>query len=243
MWTGGSYASDEALLLTRPLLSLKFRYETKRCDFLLEQVAEKRSLTTFYSALIPYWAAQAQYMNRHARRAAFPLPPDFWWEIQLPEGALVELPIVVSHLLSRLKNKNSGWWVVAYTEYAARAAAFLLSEFYDSLMLWYVPPALATVIRSLDLAFVLGSEESVRELHGLLRVIEGTDFRYHAPAQSLRFKHGRGNRCEVAYFIYYDPWEGQVLDRDGHTALRTMGRVQIPAGHPTGFDWTVEVPG
>ena len=185
-WAGGCYASDDALLLTRPLLQLDFRYRTKRCDFLLEQVAEERSLTTWYKLLIPYWAPQAVSMNRAARRNAFVNPTAFWDSIQLPAGCLVELPTVVSHTLSRIRNRNSGWWVVVYTEYTARAAAFILSEVYDSLILWYVPPALRALIRSLDLSWVLGNESNVEELGGLLDVIAGTNFTHHAPAQRLR---------------------------------------------------------
>ena len=41
-WADGEYADDRALLLSQPLLSLAFRYETKKSDFFLEQVAEKK---------------------------------------------------------------------------------------------------------------------------------------------------------------------------------------------------------
>jgi len=182
-------------------------------------------------------------MNRGSRRAAFPCPTAFWKTIQLPGGALVELPTVVSHTLSRLRNRNSGWWVAAYTEYAARAAAFVLSEVYDSLMLWRLPSALVALIRSLDLSFVLGNQANVDELEGLLQVVMNTDFRYHAPAQRLRLAHGRKQDELIADFVYYDPWQGKVLDHDEYVAMRTRGRAQMPSGHPQGYRWNVDYPG
>ncbi len=241
-WQDGEYADGRALLFSRPLLSLKFRYESKKCSFLLEQVAEEKALSTEYDLLIPYFTPQATVFNREGRKA-FAQPTNFWKSIQLPEGALIELPTVVAHCMSRLRNQHSGWWVVAYTEYAARAAAFILSEVYDSLMLWYAPPALITLIRSLDLTWVLGNDRNVEELEGLLCLISNTDFRLHAPAQRLRFDHGKASQAQCADFIYFDPWRGQVLDHAGYTALRTQGRVQMPAGHPRGFNWEVEVEG
>ena len=138
--------------------------------------------------------------------------------------------------------------MVAYTEYAARAAAFLLSEVYDSLLLWFAPQALIALIRSLDLTFVLGNEQNVEELRGLLKVIEDTDFKLHAPAQSLRFSHDRARHLSYAEpihadFVYYHLWEGCVLQRHEYLELRSKGRIQKPAGHPTGLDWGEEVEG
>ncbi len=243
VWVDGTYGDDAALLLTRPLLSRKFRYETKNCPFLLEQVAEEKSYCTYFNLCIPYFAPQCVYMNRAARRHAFPTPTAFWNSIQLPEGALVEMPGVMAHLPSKLRRRESGWWVVAYTEYAARAAAWLLSEVYDSLLLWYVPPALIELMTSLDLSFVLGNQQNVEELRGLLRVVSQTDFSLHSPAQRLRMSHGRASTSAAADYLYYDPWRGQVLTYEQYIAMRTRGRVQMPAGHPSGFNWAEEVEG
>lgn len=161
----------------------------------------------------------------------------------MPEGTLVELPVVVSHAPSSLRRKDSGYWVVAYTDYACRAAAFVLSEVYDSLYLWYVPPDLMNLMRSLDLVTVLGNRQNVEELYGLLDVIAATDFSLHAPAQRLRFAHARAETAHGADFLFYNPWQGRVMSRAEYTAMRTRGRLQMPAGHPVGFNWDEEVAG
>lgn len=202
----------------------------------MEQVAEERSLSTFFNMLVPYYAPQIVYMNCMARRHAFVTPTSFWHSIQLPEGALIELPGVVAHVPSQLRRRESGWWVVAYSEYAARVAAFILGEVYDSLLLWRAPPELITLIRSLDLTFVLGNEENVAELHGLLRIIANTDYRYHEPAQRLRLAHNRASQAETADFLYYESWKGQVLSHGEYVAMHTRGRVQMTVGHPSGFN-------
>lgn len=124
-----------------------------------------------------------------------------------------------------------------------RAAAFLLSEVYDSLLLWRAPSELITLIRSLDLTFVLGNAENVAELEGILGVISNTDFRYHAPAQRLRLAHDRASQADTAEFLYYDPWKVQVLSHSEYVAMRTRGRVQMPPGHPAWFNWEREIPG
>ncbi len=53
-WSDGEYGSDDALLFTRPLLSRKFRYETKKCSFVMEQIAEEKSLSIYYNLLVPF---------------------------------------------------------------------------------------------------------------------------------------------------------------------------------------------
>lgn len=82
----------------------------------------------------------------------------------MPEGALIELPGVVGHVPSALRRKKSEWWVVAYTEYTACAAAFILCAVYDSLVLWCVPDQMIAMRRLLDLTFVLGNKSNVKEL-------------------------------------------------------------------------------
>ena len=83
-WSEGEYADDEALLLTKPLLKRQFRYLTKCCEFVLDSVAEEKSLCSFYGMCIPYFAPQAVDLNRQARRHAFPSPTSFWYDLQLP---------------------------------------------------------------------------------------------------------------------------------------------------------------
>ena len=99
------------------------------------------------------------------------------------------------------------------------------------------------LIRSLDLTFVVGNQVNVDELEGLLRITGNTDFTYHAPAQRLRFAHDPTSFANIADFLYYDPWRGQVITYEDYIALRTRGRPKMPAGHPTGFNWGQVVAG
>lgn len=69
-WANGEHAHADAVLFPRPLLAREFRYLRKRCDFIIQQVAEEKSLSTIYSMCVPYHMPQASLMNRDARRAA-----------------------------------------------------------------------------------------------------------------------------------------------------------------------------
>ena len=44
-------------------------------------------------------------------------------------------------------------------------------------------------------------------------------------------------------YLYYDPWTKTTLTPSQFETLRTQGRRQMPAGHPTGYDFSVEVEG
>ena len=41
-----------------------------------------------------------------------------------------------SYKIVDLMDPQSGWWILAYTEFAAKVAAFILFEVYDNCRLW-----------------------------------------------------------------------------------------------------------
>lgn len=63
----------------------------------------------------------------------------------------------------------------AYTEFAAKAAAFLLVEVYDSYGMWCLLAEMVRNIRFLDLVQVLELGANAGHLERLLRVIELTN--------------------------------------------------------------------
>lgn len=79
--------------------------------------------------------------------------------------------------------RESGWWVVAYTEMVCRTAALLLFDVYDSLRLWWVPQATIDAWRNIDLVSILGSQANVDELLDLLRVVKKTHFYNYRQSQ------------------------------------------------------------
>lgn len=107
---------------------------------------------------------------------AFAEVTPYWQRIEVPRGCEVELPMVGTYRLRELRDPKSGWWVVAYIEFAAKAEAFLLVEVYDSYRLWCFLTEMIRNIRRFDLVRVLGSHGNAEEPERLLRVIERTNF-------------------------------------------------------------------
>lgn len=54
----------------------------------------------------------------------------------MPRGFDVELPMVSTYCARELHDPKVGWWMVAYTEFVAKMAGFLLVEVYDIFRLW-----------------------------------------------------------------------------------------------------------
>lgn len=67
---------------------------------------------------------------------AFTEVTSYWQRIKVPRFGGVEIPTVFTYRLRELRDLKSGWWFVAYTEFAAKDAAFLPDELYDSCRLW-----------------------------------------------------------------------------------------------------------
>lgn len=63
-----------------------------------------------------------------------------------------------------MRDLESGWWVIEYTEFAAKAVEFLLFELYDIYGPWCLSSKVIANIRCLDLIQVLGCMKSRRNL-------------------------------------------------------------------------------
>lgn len=247
-WHGIRGVRQAAILVQRPLLRCEFRYISRRADYGLVHVPGERWARSFWNLAVPHHCPQIEYMNRPARRRAFVRLTETFFNLEVPQGCAVGTPAICSYKSSEMVHRDSGWWVVFYTDFACKAAQFILTDVYDSLRLWYLPTPLIAAIRSLDLSDILGSQGNVDELHRLLRVIEGTDFYQYPESQSLRYDcpsdaHRRARWTPCADFIYYDPWEQQVLTTSQFDVVRTRRRRQMPVGHPVGYDFHQNVPG
>ena len=55
--------------------------------------------------------------------------------------------------------------------------------------------------------------------------------------------HRRARWTPCSDFVYYDPWERQLLTTVQYESLRTRGRRQIPVGHPTGYHFDTDIAG
>lgn len=75
----------------------------------------------------------------------------------------MELPPIFSYKSCELKHQDSGWWVVAYTQMAAKSAAFILFDVYDQFSLWALSPHMIEHIRAFDLQAVLGNRQNANE--------------------------------------------------------------------------------
>ena len=97
-------------------------------------------------------------MTADARRAHFVAITSHWRSIEVPRGLYAELPPIFSYAMSRfLDDRDTGLWVVVFTEFAANVAAFVLWDAYDSRRLWCLSRHMIGFIRELDLSGILGS--------------------------------------------------------------------------------------
>ena len=62
---------------------------------------------------------------------------------------------------------ESGWWVLAYTKFGAKVAAFVLYDTYDNFRLWAPSRDMIGLIRDIDLEVVLGNADNSNELFSL----------------------------------------------------------------------------
>ena len=69
---------------------------------------------------------------------------------------------------------QSGWWVVAYTEFAGKVPAFILDEAWDNCRLWTLSGDMLRLIYNLDLQVVLGDEANAEECRRLLTAVSYT---------------------------------------------------------------------
>lgn len=239
-WRTITGVRQAAILLQRPMLRQEFRYISRRSDFGLQYLPGERWARSKWGQAVPFQCPQVELMSRDSRRRTFCRLTEAFHSYEVPQGCPVPTPPICGYKGSEMMRRDSGWWVVCYTDFVCRTAAFLLADVYDSLRLWWIPRATIEACRSLDLSTILGSQANVTDFLELLNVIEGVDFYQYPESQSLRYLgegHRRSRWTPCADFVFYDPWERQLLTKVQYESLRTRGRRQMPVGHPTGYDF------
>ena len=114
---------------------MEFRYLTKKDRYWLHQVPDERFARSLLNFAIPFFCPQAWEMTRDARRRGFCKLVDAWDLFEVAQGCNSELPTVFSYKMSALMRRESGLWVVVFTEQTCKVAALLLFDVYDSLRL------------------------------------------------------------------------------------------------------------
>ena len=236
---------DAALCFDRPILRAEFRYVTRNqtARWYWDMIEWERKARSRVGYLVPYQCTEVDGLRPTHREGRYvPLHRHFE-NVEVPRGCLVDLPPVLTYKgVEMMNNPRSGPWAVFYSEYAARAAAFILWEVYDRYKLWYLSETLRGNIRLLKLDYILGSPGDAEELLELLDVIDSIDWSAVPAAWAQRgsrvsdFSPGR-NVAGAGDFIYYDPWACKRLaSREEAEALRHLpDRRTIPARHPRGF--------
>lgn len=245
-WRGRHIVSDEAWVWPKAQLRAEFRY-IRKGGLYWRWVHDERRFRSKFGRAIPYQCVTVFSMKDSYFRKAFCGLPNHWRTIEVPMSCAVESPMIFSYRARQLMDPQSGWWVVAYTEFAVKTAAFILMEVYDNFRLWSLSPDMIGAIRSLDLTRALGCVENVRECLALLDVIEGTNYEALPSSwrnRGTRFVESRSpGRCGPgADWVYFDPWARRKVWRDEAESLMRARPRDIPDGHPMGWDFSV-VPG
>lgn len=240
-WRGQSAVAPAALCFPRPQLVKEFRFSRKQGSYWTAFVRNERRSRSKYGVAVPYQCLNTFGLKGEYFQRAFPRLNQAWQRIEVPRGCNVELPPVFSYKSCELKHRDSGWWVVAYTEMAAKTAAFVLFDAYDQFRLWALSSLMIEHIRALDLVAVLGNRQNADELLEFLLKIEATNFAslpssWTARGQSVSAAPGRSG--PGADFVWYDPYERKFVSLEEAKSLARAPRVMIPDDHPLGWDYS-----
>ena len=246
-WRGQDLILDEAWVRDKPQLKAEFRYTRKAGPHWTINCKNERRLRSKYGRPVPYQCLSTFGVRRSFFERAFCALTPYWSRIEVPRGCAAELPPIFSYKMRELMDPASGWWVVAYTEFAVKVAAFVLMDAYDRYRLWALSPTLITQLLRLNLDRALGNAGNVRERRRLLRVIQDTNFNVLPDWWSARGQvesRSPGRTGPGADWVWYDPWQRCRLNT-GEEAERRRANApyRIPFGHPRGWDFTAPAVG
>jgi len=238
-WRGRRTVSQDAYVWNKSMLLAEFRYLRKDSSYWMKSVADTRRFRSRLNRAVPYECINmfglqdGYFLNGFAE-----LTPQ-WRKLEVPRGCNAELPMIFSYKMDELRDPQSGYWVVAYTEWVVKVAAFVLFDVYDSYRLWALSPAMIEALGQLNLDQALGNRENARELRRLVAVIENTRFSDFPAEWRARGSHvslDPGRQGSGADFIYYNPWTRSAVSREDARELAARERV-IPDGHPMGWNF------
>ncbi|MEM9094860.1 MAG: hypothetical protein AAGC62_07800, partial [Pseudomonadota bacterium] len=247
-WRGRSLIDPAALKFVKPQLHVNFRFIKKGLSHYWNyEVRSERRLRSSHGWFLPWHISHQMGFKHTTTKRVFPSVTEAWSDFEVPRNCPVEMPPVFTYKPSHLVDPSSGWWVVAFTEHAAKTAAFILFEAYDNFKLWWLSSRLIEGIRRLPLAEILGNQANANELRRLLDVIESTDFAELPPSWRLRTRRNDGKefspgrRGRGGDWVYYDPWKRRKVDKAEAEDLAFL-RPRLPEGHPTGLDFQSDIP-
>lgn len=238
-WRNMTGVDRTAYVWPKPLLLAEFRYLRKDSLYWTNWVRNERRLRSKHGRVVPRQCLATFGLRESFFARAFPAVTPYWLRVEVPRGCGAETPWVFSYYARELIDPSSGFWRIAYTEFAACVGAYILFEAYDNYRLWALSPDMIRDIRVLDLVRVVGSQRNADELLRLLTVIESTDFASLNPAWTTRGRitsYSPGRRGPGADWLYYNPWARRVAGGAEVRAYVSSGDRAIPEGHPRGWD-------
>lgn len=190
---------------------------------------------------IPYQCLSTFGLNAEFFRRPFARLTPCWSRLEVPRGCVAELPAVFTYRIRELMDPASLWWTVAYTKLAAKTAALVLLELFDSCRLWDLSHEMIEGMRRLNLQSVLGNNRNASERCRFLDAIGTSRFRDLLSTWSSRGmlpSLSPGRTDKGADYRFYNPFTGRFITAEEATVvLRGMDR-RLPAGYPTGWDYS-----
>jgi len=242
-WRGLVDVDDRAYCYTKPQLVVDFRFKRKNTKYWTNWVRNERRALEATGLLVPYQSQTQHCVKSTVKAVAYPRATVGVSRIEPPLGCNTEMPSVVSYKGSALIDPRSGYWMVFYTEKAAKTAAFIMLDAYDNYRLWNVSQRMIGFLRKLNLVPILGNQVNVDEFYYMLDLVEQTNFRRLPRHWRSNAKRRGAARYVFADFMYYDPYSRDCITESEYRTLRNQPRPIRPAGYPTGFDFTQEIPG
>lgn len=206
-WWGAACVHPAARLWDRAQLRDEFRFLRKNGLYRNVFFRIKRRLRSKHE--IPYQLLATFGPGSELFRRVFPSFTAFWNSLEMPRSWTAELPPVFSYGIRKLMDPKSPWLVWAYTELAAKTAAFILFEVYESCRVWALSRNMIQGIRRLDLKTILGNAGNANECLSLIDTIESSRFRDLPEEWTFRgmlpsLAPGRTDRG--AYYRYFNPF-------------------------------------
>jgi len=250
-WRNRFVVDERALCWHRSILLSDFRYRRRaETEYWDTQIRLERRALSVMGRFVPYHLRCMWNLREHARDRLGVKVPDNYAQLAMPHGFRFEMEPLFSYKSGALiQDRDSGLWVVAYTERVVRICSGLLYDVYDTYRLWWVPPTVIAFARQLGyaMATALGSESNVDEVLELLDVVEATRFDDLPDAWRDRVTHNPNRRVDYhsgcrnpvsdigADFCYYDPWQRVKVSRE--VAENRAAAVRVtPDNIPSGWE-------